>query len=71
MKKKFAEIRHIENNEMIRWDTHYEFLCHLQLALLLALYERGILTMAQLHRAEKGLQKLRIEHTKTLQRGKG
>lgn len=74
MKKKFAELQSVENNDPISWCSHHDFLCHVQYALLLALFEQGRLSMSQLNRAEKDLQRRcreRLEVWRKGRRGEG
>ena len=47
MARLFAQLQRIDNTNVITWENHYEFLYHLQNALLLALRERGRLDAMQ------------------------
>ena len=72
MKKRLVYLINIENNEQISAKDHYDFLYHLQLALLLALQERGMLNPMQYRYAEKNLKKQRIARANyMLKKGKG
>ena len=66
MARKFAELHRIDNNEVITNETHYEFLYHLQDALLLALREQGILNIMQYHHAEEKLKQQRRDRAKSI-----
>lgn len=59
MGKKFAQLQHIRNDRRITKETDREFLYQLQVALLLALEERGRLSPMQYRLAE---EKLRQQH---------
>ena len=59
MTKQFAKLQRIDNNETITKETHYEFLYHLQSALLLALREQGRLNIMQYRHAEEKLKEQR------------
>ena len=70
MKRHIAELQHIDNNETITKETHYEFLYHLQKALLLALRDRGKLNAMQHRHAEEALKQQRCDRGKSiLQKG--
>ena len=56
MKKHFSHLLMVDNNEVITPQTHNEFLYHLELALLLALKERGRLNHEQYRTAESKLK---------------
>ena len=58
----------IENNEKITQENNYEFLYHLQRALLLALHERGRLGAMAYHHAAENLECQRRERARKLQR---
>ena len=58
----------IENNEKITQENNYEFLYHLQRALLLALHERGRLGAMAYHHAAENLDCQRRERARKLQR---
>ena len=66
MAKRFAKLRQIENDEAITKETHYDFLFHLQSALLLALYERGRLNATEYRRAQEKLKQRRLERAKDI-----
>ena len=66
MEKKFAELQRIDNNEKITGETHYEFLYHLQRALLLALREQGRLNALQYRHAEESLKQQRRARAKMI-----
>ena len=66
MPRKFAAFCGIENNETVTEKGHYDFLYHLQGALLLALREQGRLDAAQYRRAEEELKRQRRERAKAL-----
>ena len=72
MARQFAELQRIDNNETITKETHYEFLYHLQSAVLLALRERGRLGAMQYRHAEEKLKKQRRDRAKNiLEKGEG
>lgn len=56
MKKKFVRLEQIDHNLQITDESHYKFLYHLQLALLLALQEKGTLNRIQYRYAQEQLQ---------------
>ena len=58
----------IENNEKITQENNYEFLYHLQRALLLALHERGRIGAMAYHHAAENLDCQRRERARKLQR---
>ena len=66
MTRQFAQLQHIDNNEAITEKTHYEFLYHLQSALLLALRERGKLNAMQHRHAEEKLKQQRRDRAKNI-----
>ena len=66
MARRFAELQRIEGNEAITKETHYEFLYHLQSALLLALREQGRLNAMQHRHAEEKLTQQRRERAKRI-----
>lgn len=68
MEKQFAKLHRIDNNEAITKETHYDFLRHLQSAILLALREQGRLTAMQYRHAEEALQQQRRERARNLLR---
>ena len=70
MAGRFAELRCIDNNEVITEATHYEFLYHLQQAILLALREGERLNAVQLRFAMEKLNRQRRERAKKLLDGK-
>ena len=71
MTRQFAELQRIDNNERITKKNHYEFLYHLQSAMLLALRERGRLSAMQHRYAEETLKQQRRDRTKNiLEKGK-
>lgn len=70
MAKRFAVLQRIDHNEPITKETHYEFIHHLQNALLLALREQGRLNAMQYrHGAEKLRQQRRDRARCILERG--
>ena len=70
MDRRFAKLQRIDNNEVIKNDTHSEFLYHLQSALLLALREQGRLNATQYrHGVEKLHQQRRDRARCILERG--
>lgn len=69
MAKKYAALQQIEHNEPITPESHYEFLYHLQQALLLALREQGRLSPMQYRQAETRLQQQRRDRAKHKQEG--
>ena len=70
MTKQFAQLQHIDNNEAITEENHYEFLYHLHSALLLALQEQGRLNTIQHRHAEEKLKQQRRNRAKNIL-GKG
>lgn len=66
LKKQFARLQQIDHNEPITLDTHYEFLHHLQSALLLALQEQGRLNVIQYRYAAQALRQQGIERAKRM-----
>ena len=66
MAKKYAKLQLIDNNEGINVENHYEFLCHLQRSLLLALQERGRLNAMEYRHAEQSLLHQRRDRAKKL-----
>ena len=71
MARKYAQLTHIEHNEPITKETHYEFLFHLQNALLIALREQGNLSPMAYHHAEEKLKSQRIRRAGNLLKGEG
>ena len=66
MKRQFANLQHIDNNEAITKETNYEFLYHLQSAMLLALREQGRLDVMQHRHAEEKLKRQRRNRAKKI-----
>ena len=66
MKRQFATLLRIDHNEAITQETHYDFLYHLQNAILLALREKGKLNAMQYRHGEETLKQLRKEQAKAL-----
>lgn len=66
MARQFAELERIDNNEAITKETHYEFLYHLQSAMLLALREQGRLGAMQHRQAEEKLKQQRRDRAKNI-----
>ena len=66
MARRFAELQRIDDNEAITKETHYEFLYHLQSAMLLALREQGRLNTMQHRHAEEMLKQQRRDRTRNL-----
>ena len=66
MAKKFAQLQRIDNNEQITMESHYEFLYHLQSAMLLALREQGKLNTMQHRYAEEKLKEQRRNRAKKI-----
>ena len=66
MAKQFAKLQRIDNDRKITKDTHYEFLYHLQSALLLALREQGTLNTMQHRHAEEKLKQRRRTRAKNI-----
>ena len=60
-------LQRIEENMAITDEGHYEFLYHLQNALLLALREKGMLCPMQQRYAEESLKKQRRERARRKQ----
>ena len=67
MARKFAKLLRIEDNLPITKENNYEFLYHLQYALLLALREQGRLSPMQLRHAEELMKKQRRDRVKRKQ----
>ena len=68
--RKVPKLQSIENNEPITKETHYDFLYHLQCALLLALREQGRLNAMQYRHAEEKLkQQRRVRARSILEKG--
>ena len=70
-KQQFAKLQRIDNNEAITKETHYEFLNHLQRAMLLALREQGRLNSMQYSYAEEKLNQQRRDRTKSILEKRG
>ena len=66
MAKQFAKLYRIDNNEAITKETHYDFLHHLQNAILLALREQGRLTAMQYRHAEEKLKQQRRDRAQNI-----
>lgn len=66
MARKFSELQRIDNDEVITQETHYEFLYHLQSAMLLALHEQGKLNAMQYRHAEEKLKQQRRDWAKNI-----
>ena len=66
MDRRFAKLQRIDNNEVIKNDTHSEFLYHLQNTLLLALREQGRLNAMQHRHAEEKLKKQRRDRAQNI-----
>ena len=72
MRKKFVALQRIDIDRRITKDTDHEFLYHLELALLLALKERGTLNAMQCRQAEERLNQQRRDRARKLvQKGGG
>ncbi len=67
MRKRYASLQRIDNDRKITKETDYEFLYHLQSALLLALRDRGHLGPVEYRLASQGLQRQRQERARCLQ----
>ena len=67
MARLFAQLQRIDNTNVITWENHYEFLYHLQNALLLALRERGRLDAMQYRHAEEKLKQQQRDRMKNIQ----
>ena len=66
MERRFAELQRIDNNEAITKENHYEFLYHLESAMLLALREQGRLGAMQYRHAEEKLKQQRRDRAKKI-----
>lgn len=66
MAGKFAEFQRIDNDEVITEEKHYDFLYHLQSAMLLALQERGRLNTMQYRHAKEKLKEQRRNRAKNI-----
>ena len=66
MVRKFVELQRVDNNEAITKETHYEFLYHLQSAVLLALWEQRRLNTMQYRHAEEKLKQQRRNRAKNI-----
>lgn len=64
MRKQYAVLQRLENGRQITKETDYEFLHHLQSALLLALREQGSLSPMQHRHAQEQLGQQRRERAK-------
>ncbi len=64
--RKVPKLQSIENNETITKETHYEFLYHLQSAMLLALREQGRLNAMQHRHAEEKLKQQRRDRARSI-----
>jgi len=64
MARLISKLKRIEYNEPISDDNNYEFLYHLQYALLLALREQRILNTMQHRQAEEKLKQQRCNRAK-------
>lgn len=64
--RKVPKLQSIENNEPISKETHYDFLHHLQSALLLALREQGRLNAMQHRYAEEKLRQQRRDRARSI-----
>lgn len=70
MTKQFAKLQYIDNNKTITKESHYEFLYHIQSAMLLALREQGRLNAMQYRYAEEKLKQQRRDRArKILEKG--
>jgi len=66
MAKQFAKLQRIEGGGPITRETHYDFLWHLQRALLLALLEQGKLNAMEYRYAEERLKQQRRSRAKRI-----
>ena len=66
MERRFAKLERIDHNETITKETHYDFLYHLQKAILLALREQGRLNAMQHRHAEEILNQQRMDRAKAI-----
>ena len=66
MTVQFAMLQRIDHNDTITEETHYEFIYHLQSAVLLALRERGRLNAVQYRYAEEKLKQQRRTRAKNI-----
>ena len=66
MAGKIAKLYRIDHNDAITKETHYEFLYHLEYAILLALRERGKLNAMQYRHAEEKLRQQRRDRAKNI-----
>ena len=66
MGKRFAVLTKIEDDHKITAETDFQFIYHVQHALLLALRERGTISTVQYRRADELLRKKRTEAAKQL-----
>ena len=67
MARQFVKLKRIDHNETITMESNYDFLYHLQHALLLALREQGRLSPMQHRHAEERLNKQRRDRAKRKQ----
>ena len=67
MALKFAKLDRIEHNEPITRESSYEFLHHLQHALVLAIREQGRLSPMQHRHAQERLKQQRRERARQRQ----
>lgn len=66
MTRKFGALQRIDNNEAITKEKHYDFLYHLQNAMLLALREQGRMNAMQHRHAEEKLKQQRRDRAKKI-----
>ena len=64
--RKVPKLQSIENNEPITRENHYDFLYHLQSAMLLALREQGRLNAMQHRHAEEKLKQQRRDRARSI-----
>lgn len=69
MRNQFANLTRIDSNREITKETDYEFWYRMELALLLALQEKGTLSFMQLRQAEEKLTQQRRNRAKKLLEG--
>ena len=66
MGKRFAVLTKIENDHKITVETDFQFIYHVQHALLLALREKGTISIMQYRQADDALRKQKTEMIKQL-----
>ena len=66
MAKRFAYLERLDNDSAITYEGDYEFIYHLQISLLQALQEQGILNTIQYRQAQEKLNQQRRNRAKSI-----